>query len=119
MSRPRRLAQFPYVGRYRYFLTFCTFGRNPAFEDSDVVALAFEHFRTTAIAEEFAILAYCFMPDHAHVLVEGLADAADLRRFVKLARQRSGAVYARTHRRRLYPHLGSEMWSVEDLLASL
>ena len=41
-----------------------------------------------------AILAYCFMPDHFHLLVEGVTATADLRRFVKLAKQRSGAVYA-------------------------
>ncbi len=34
------------------------------------------------------------MPDHAHLLVEGLTGGASLRRFVKMAKQRSGAAYA-------------------------
>jgi REP element-mobilizing transposase RayT len=34
------------------------------------------------------------MPDHAHLLVEGTTTSADLRRFAKLAKQRSGAAYA-------------------------
>ena len=42
----------------------------------------------------FALLAYCLMPDHAHLLVEGLADTSALRRFAKLAKQRSGARHA-------------------------
>jgi REP element-mobilizing transposase RayT len=36
------------------------------------------------------------MPDHAHLLVEGLTDQADFRRFAKMAKQRSGAAYALT-----------------------
>ena len=35
------------------------------------------------------------MPDHAHLLVEGVDDASDLRRFAKLAKQRSGGVHKR------------------------
>ena len=35
------------------------------------------------------------MPDHAHLLVEGLSESSDLRRFAKLAKQRSGGVFAR------------------------
>ena len=42
----------------------------------------------------FAILAYCFMPDHVHLLVEGLSETSDLKRFAKMAKQRSGASHA-------------------------
>lgn len=37
------------------------------------------------------------MPDHLHLLVEGLRHDSDLRRLVKLAKQRSGVVYASDH----------------------
>jgi putative transposase len=43
-----------------------------------------------------ALLAYCFMPDHVHIVVEALEETADLRRFVKAFKQRSGF----EHRRR-------------------
>ena len=94
------------------------------------------------------------MPDHAHLLIEGMTDAADLQRFVKRAKQRSGQAYAHHAHRRLwqegyydrvlraeedsraiaryvienpvraglvdrpglYPHLGSDVWPVEELL---
>lgn len=42
------------------------------------------------------------MPDHAHLLVQGLSDDANLRRFAKLAKQRSGAAFAMRHRRPLW-----------------
>jgi putative transposase len=44
--------------------------------------------RQTSEEEGFSILAYCLMPDHVHLVVEGLTDAADMRRFVKIAKQR-------------------------------
>jgi hypothetical protein len=37
------------------------------------------------------------MPDHLHLLVGGTAEMSDLRRFSKLAKQRSGAEYALNH----------------------
>jgi len=103
------------------------------------------------------MLAYCFMPDHLHLLVEGVTAAADLRRFVKLAKQRSGAAHALQKHEPLwqegyfervlraeddakgiaryilnnpvrgslvenpmdYPHMGSDIWELRDLLVSL
>ena len=46
-------------------------------------------FLRTAGAYQFAVIAYCFMPDHMHALVEGLATSSDFRRFVAMFKQRS------------------------------
>ena len=43
---------------------------------------------------EFAVLAYCVMPDHVHVLVEGRSERSDLRRFIKRVKQGSGQIFA-------------------------
>ena len=94
MSRPPRVAGFDYIGAYRYLLTFCTRLRQTAFLDEATVADTHAQFLRTATAEDFAILAYCFMPDHVHLLVEATADRANFKRFVKLSKQRSGAAYA-------------------------
>ena len=61
-----------------------------------------EQFRRTALLERFAILAYCLMPDHVHLLVEGLTDTSDLTRFAKMAKQRSGGIYRRRFGKRLW-----------------
>jgi putative transposase len=95
MSRLSRLASFSHVGLHRYFLTFCAFQRHPVFQDADVVAVTLEQFRRTTANAAFVILAYCLMPDHAHLLLVGMTDCADLRRCAKLAKQRNGGVYAR------------------------
>ncbi|HEY9465944.1 MAG TPA: transposase [Vicinamibacterales bacterium] len=102
MSRPKRLSSHNYLGIARYFLTFCTFERIQALADPDVAARTLEQFRRTAAIEQFAIRAYCLMPDHVHLLVEGLSARSDLKRFAKMAKQRSGGV----HRRRC----GVKLW---------
>ena len=84
-----RLKTFDYLGLHRYFLTICTHERRPVFLDRDRVNLVREQLRRTSDAERFAIIAYCFMPDHLHVLAEGVADPADFTRFVRLFKQRS------------------------------
>jgi putative transposase len=88
--RPRRLDAFHYTGRQRYFLTTCTFARRRHFTKTGIVDLAYREFLRTSTQFDFAILAYCFMPDHAHLLIEGATDNADFRGFAMLSKQRSG-----------------------------
>ena len=42
------------------------------------------------------------MPDHVHLLVEGVCADSDFKRFAKMTKQRSGGLYARTHHARLW-----------------
>ena len=100
MARPHLLPISACSGGYRHFLTVCTQDRRHYFTDSSVVAVTTDQFLHTATIESFEILAYCFMPDHLHALVEGLTHEADLRRFVRLAKQRAGYVF-RTLRQRM------------------
>ena len=95
MSRPPRLQNFCYRGVYRYFLTICTFNRQKLFANPATVQDTLLQFRKTSKEECFEISAYCFMPDHCHLLIEGLTDGSDFRRFCKRAKQRSGGVHAR------------------------
>jgi len=94
MARPRRVDGCSYVGLNRYFLTFCVSDRRHAFVDGDVVQVVLAQFRKTAALEKFSLSAYCFMPDHVHLLVEATDQRSDLRRFAKLAKQRAGAAHA-------------------------
>ncbi len=48
-----------------------------------------------ARAWRFAVLAYCFMPDHLHLLVEAVAEDADLVKFAHAVKQRTGYEYRR------------------------
>ena len=157
MSRPPRIAGFDYIGPYRYFLTYCTIERRTTFRDGEAVTLVLTQFRRTTSAWSFAILAYCFMPDHVHMLVEGTTARADLKRVSKRLKQGSAQAWAFRRRSRLwqegyydrvlrseddakavaryiienpvraglathpsqYPYVGSDMWTLEELLASV
>jgi putative transposase len=87
--RPRRLANRSYVGRCGYFLTLCTFANRACFTDPGVVSDVWLQFVNAADRNHFEVLAYCFMPDHLHLLVEGISDAADLRLFVASAKRQA------------------------------
>ena len=118
-NRPR-LKSFAYIGPYRYFLTFCTAARHPAFTRTEVFDLALAQVLRAARLNGFNILAYCFMPDHVHLLIEGTAPDSDLRHFAKDAKQYSGFHYKREYGKQLwqpsyYDHVlrdEEDTWSV-------
>ena len=101
MSRLKRLPTFSYIGPVQDFLRFCTYQRRALFVSGDAVNNTLLQIRQAATKQRFALLAYCFMPDHVHLLVEATDDASDLRRFVSEAKQHSGFAYGRTHHERL------------------
>jgi REP element-mobilizing transposase RayT len=57
------------------------------------VQAALTQMLRTCDTEGFDLLAYCFMPDHVHLVVEGTTPIADLRRLVCLMKQRSAYVF--------------------------
>ena len=71
---PRHLPTFSYVGLHRYFLTWCTESRLGLFVTSNAVELVKLQILRAAGDEAFALLAYCFMPDHVHLLIEARSD---------------------------------------------
>ena len=91
-----------YIGLRRYFLTFCTSGRRHWFRSSEIVNAVHEQILHTAVAMQMEEIAYCFMPDHLHLLVEGCTETADCLAFVKRAKQSSGYAFARQRRERLW-----------------
>lgn len=94
--RPTRLAGFEYLGYFHYSLTMCTFQRREHFASAECVRVACEHFFEEAHAHDVVIPAYCFMPDHVHLVVSGRAQNADLVRFAKRSRQRIAFAHRRT-----------------------
>jgi putative transposase len=102
MSRPPRLEGFDYRGGYRYFLTICAYQRRLAFKDASTIDLVMEQIRFTATEQAFEDIAYCFMWDHIHLLVAGASEAADLKKFAQLMKQRSGWRFARSGDGRLW-----------------
>src|SRR5262245_6395864 len=65
-------------------------------------------FLRAAREHHLEITAYCFMPDHVHLLVHGLGDSSDCRAFIKSAKQYSGFYFNRTYHQRLWQRYGFE-----------
>jgi putative transposase len=106
--RPARLKHFAYIGPQRYSLTFCTDWRRTWFESADAVDLVLSQFLRVADVEGFAVLAYCFMPDHVHLVIEGLRDDSDARKFIIKSKQCSAHAYAERFGTRLWQPFGYE-----------
>jgi putative transposase len=66
------------------------------------VALARDQLLPFASRYQLAVHAYCFMPDHVHVLVAGTSEAARLRPFVAAWKQHTGYEFARAFTARLW-----------------
>ena len=99
-----RLKDFEYKGFYRYFVTMCTFDKKPIFTDNALVAWLIELLREKSKLFRFKVWAYCFMPDHLHLLIEGEHDDSDMRRFVSAYKQQAGFYYKKKR--------GSPLWQI-------
>jgi len=107
-ARPARLTTFDYLGPYRYFLTFCTHFRERLFVDAESVDLVWSQIVRAATEGDFSVIAYCFMPDHVHFLVEGRTGSSDCRKFIKTAKQYAGYAFSTRRRKRLWQPWGYE-----------
>src|SRR5687768_7546522 len=107
-NRPPHLKHFDYTGFHRYSLTFCTDQRRPLFKQKAVVDLVLSQISRAAMEREFAVITYCFMHDHVHLLTHGRSEAADCKSFISLAKQYSGYHYSKGFRGKLWQRYGYE-----------
>jgi REP-associated tyrosine transposase len=106
--RPERLKSFDYIGPYAYFLTFCTDQGHEAFVEPAQVEVVSTQILRAAVDEQFALTAYCYMPDHLHLLVTGEQANSDCRGFIARSKQFSGFYYQKQFGRRLWQRYGYE-----------
>ena len=97
-----RLRGFEYTGGYRYFLTICTEQRVSVFVTREAVDIVLVQLLQSSQDKRMAVIAYCFMPDHLHLLVEGTDPESRFLEFVRIFKQRSAF-----HWKKAY---GLELW---------
>jgi len=107
-KRPEHLKTFSYRGCHRYSLTFCTDSRRCHFVDASNVEIVTQQILRAATQMQFVVLAYCFMPDHLHLVIEGQREDADALRFIKLAKQYSGFYFSQARGQSLWQRYGFE-----------
>jgi len=91
-----RLQTFDYKGQYAYSITICTHNDTPIFTDEQVVKLVLESVYSVCSKEQFRVLAYCFMPDHLHLLLMG-EEKSDLVKTMKAFKQISSYRFRKSH----------------------
>jgi len=99
-----RLKDFGYKGPYRYFITLCAFNKRQLFKDDMLVMRLVDILREKAGHLGFRVRAWCFMPDHLHLLIEGKTPASDMRRFISSYKQHTGFHYKK--------NAGLPLWQV-------
>jgi len=105
MFTPRkniRLSRDEYIGKRIYFLTICAENRQPILRDGDRAKAAIEELRKVADRLNVLVHAFCMMPDHVHLLVEGITAEADVVKFVTQWKQGTGYVLRRELPRRFW-----------------
>jgi len=101
-KKPRRLKGFSYLGNYRYFITIRSHCFKPHFKHDEVVVKVIEILKSVAEKESFAVWAYCFMPDHLHLLIEGKKGDANMKSFVALFKQKSSYWFRSVYREKVW-----------------
>ena len=107
-GRPGHLASFDYIGFHRYSLTFCTHRRQKLFTNAEIVRLVLTQISRASAKHLFGVIAYCFMPDHLHLLVAGQAPDSACKPFIALVKQYSGYHYSEASGSRLWQRYGFE-----------
>ena len=96
-----RLPAENYRGRGWFFITLCCEQRRRVFADDNRARWLIDCLRKEAETFRFGVHAFCVMPDHLHVLAEGLKPTSNLLRFVKTFKQRTAFLYNKELRERL------------------
>jgi len=87
-----RLKDFAYKGANIYFVTIRTAYNRPVFSQADPVRRVHGTLVDCSEKKGFKIWAYCYMPDHLHLLIEG-QDQASLKDLMRLFKQRTSYDY--------------------------
>jgi putative transposase len=67
-----------------------------------VVTKSIEILKDLSQQESFSVWAYCFMPDHVHLLIEGARSKTDMRRFMRLFKQKAGYWFKSIYKEKLW-----------------
>lgn len=97
-----RFAKTHYLGQRWYFVTICCHENRPVFVDARRANRLIETLRQQAAANQFAVHAFCVMPDHFHALVLGLDEASDLLLFVRRIKLATTREFCRASKRSLW-----------------
>ena len=118
--KKHRLNPKCYIGIRTYSLSIRTYMKQNYFKDESMVNFVKNVLIEISKKHNFDIEAYCFMPDHLHLLAQGKEGDSDLKTFVKGFKQKSGYEYSKVFKTRLwqpsyYDHVLRREESLKDV----
>jgi REP-associated tyrosine transposase len=99
-----RLPPANYRGRRFYFVTLCCFQRRKTFAHPSRCGWLLESIQSEAATKNFAVPAYCIMPDHCHLLLQGLDESSDFQRLMKTFKIKTSRRFWRDESQQLWQH---------------
>ncbi len=97
-----RLKGFNYLGTYRYSITICAYNKKTLFNDKELFSWLVKILKTKADLFNFKVYAWCFMPDHLHLLVEGSRPDSNLKKFIASYKQQTSFAVKKKDGQRLW-----------------
>ena len=94
-EKKHRLPTENYRGKAVVSFTICIRNQVCLFSDANIVKEFIAILKDVVNPEHCSVPADCFMPDHLHLLINGLTDTADLLKVVAKFKQRTGYWLAR------------------------
>ena len=89
-----RLIAANYTGKRAYFVTQCCHDRQKYFANPARCEWLLSHVRVLSANHCFTVPAYCVMPDHVHLLVDGLSPTSDFLKFMKSLKIKTSREFA-------------------------
>jgi len=97
-----RLEAHNYLGHNICFITIVCAERKPHLADPTEAQKLVAILLDSATRLRFKLHAYCVMPDHCHILAEGILLTSNLLELIRFVKQRSAFEFRKTHRRKLW-----------------
>jgi putative transposase len=94
-EQPHRLPRECYRGRVTVAFTACIKERRSPFREARVVKQFLELLQKSVEKNLCLVPIYCFMPDHLHLILQGLEDSADTWKAMVDFKQQSGYWFGR------------------------
>ena len=89
-EKRHRLARSEYVGIKRISFTLCVDEKRSLFTDKKLIELFADMLDVVLAKHKIRNWIYVFMPDHVHLVLEGMSSKSDLWKAVKEFKQKTG-----------------------------
>lgn len=120
MSAPR-LRKFDYIGYTAYSITICCNFKHSHFESNIVVRECIKILKDISEEYKFKVYIYTFMPDHLHLCLVGDSENANLKKMIKLFKQKCCFWFKKEYSKQLfqpgyYDHIIRKKEGIKDVI---